>query len=191
MPKGTAVARAVRRKAVRVGVALSWLSIAVVGLAAMPRRAHALDNPFPDSVVVSPGVKVAYTFGPEGGWTLGLELTLLYRTTESLSPVLAHGPAFNVTWTPSRSWYLRTGWQIVSFFVGFEAGPALVVDGEGAHLGFGLTPWLGAVWVVPYFTHTFVLGGRGLSELGTYLKLPLCTGCESDGGSGYWDWDDD
>ena len=146
-----------------------------------------LDNPFPDSTVVSPGVKLAYTFG--GGWTYGLEVTVLRRTGADLSAIVAHGPALNLTWRRHGPFDLRLGWEAVSWFVGIEGGPALVYDSDGFHPGFGISPWLGAI-VIPYYTYTLVPGRSSLSEIGTYLKLPICTGCSGSDGSS-WDWDDD
>lgn len=167
-------------------VAAVALALAAV---ACPASARAdLDNPFPDATVVSPGVKLGYTFGG-GGWTYGIEVTVLRRTGPDLSAIVAHGPALNLTWRSHGPFDLRLGWQAVSWFIGVEGGPALVHDSDGFHLGLGVSPWLGAI-VVPYYTWTFVPTRSSLREAGVYLKLPLCTGCSGSGGSS-WDWDDD
>lgn len=164
------------------------LALVVALVLSLGREAAALDNPFPTSAVISPGIKLGYTFGDDGGFTWGFELTALFRTGPDLGVVLAHGPAFNLTFGPV--FHLRAGWEIVSWGLGLEAGPELVRGKDGSRFGFGVTPWLGAFFVAPYYTHTFVLDGEPVDEAGTYLKLPLCPGCSGGNGGGF-DFDDD
>lgn len=145
----------------------------------------ALDNPFPDATIISPGVKLGYTIGQGFSW--GIETSVLWRTGHTLNGILAHGPVLNLTWTP-KNFHARAAWEIVSWFAGIEMGPALVSGDGGTHLGFGITPWVGYWYVVPYYTHT-ILPGDDLKEIGTYFKLPLCSGCKS--GKRDFDWEDD
>ncbi len=172
----------------RVKGFLSILVLVVLGTARDARGE--IDNPFPDSTVISPGVKLGYAFGDGGGLSFGLEVTVLKRTGADLSAIVAHGPAINVGWSRGGILYARVGWEAVSWFVGVEGGPTIVRTRDGVRVGLTVSPWIGAI-VVPYYAHTFLLGGPSIRELGTYLKLPLCTGCESSGGGGDWDWDDD
>jgi hypothetical protein len=169
--------------------AIAIAAVAAVVASAPPARAN-IDNPFPDATVISPGVKLGYTFGDGGGFTYGAELTVLWRTGPDLAAILAHGPALNLSWN-GGSFQLRAGWEIVSWFAGIEAGPALVSDRTGTHVAVGVSPWLGAL-VVPYYTYTWVPASDDVRELGTYLKLPLCFSCKSSGG-GFdgFDFDDD
>jgi hypothetical protein len=160
-------------------------------LIATSREARAdLDNPFPDSTVVSPGFKLGYTFGKGGGFTSGLEVTVLWRNGPDLEAIVAHGPALNLTWRRHGAFDARLGWEAVSWFVGLELGPSLVHDANGTHVGLGISPWLGAL-VVPYYTYTYLFDGAPMRELGSYFKLPICTGCSGGGGGDDWDWDDD
>ena len=145
--------------------------------------ATALENPFPEYAIISPGVKVAYTFGDEGGLTFGGEIATLFRNGPDAGVVLAHGPALNFGWASRGIFQLRVGYEVASWLIGVEAGPGLVTDRTGTHFAIGVTPWLGAIFAAPFYTHAFVLGGRSVDEVGTYLKLPLCFGC-SGGGHG-------
>ena len=164
--------------------------IVLLVLGAAAPDAHAdIDNPFPDSTIISPGIKLGYAFGDRGGLSFGVELTVLKRTGADLSAIVAHGPAVNVGWSRGGIMYARVGWEAVSWFVGVEGGPTIVRGPDGVRVGLTVSPWIGAI-VVPYYAHTWLFGGPSIRELGTYLKLPLCTGCESSGG-GSWDWDDD
>jgi len=147
--------------------------------------ACALENPFPDNVIVAPGVKLAYTFGEGGGFTLGGELSMLFRNGPDAGLVLAHGPALNMSWAHGGIFQFRAGYEAASWSLGLEAGPGFISDQHGSHFLIGVTPWLGVIFVDPYFTHSFVFGARDVNELGTYLKLPLCFGCPTGGGGGH------
>jgi hypothetical protein len=137
-------------------------------------------------VVLNPGVKVAYTFGDGGGMTYGGELTALFSTGPNLHAIVAAGPDLNLGWTSGGVFEGRIGVDLVSWFAGLEAGPALVSDGAGSHFGFGLTGWLSALFVDPYFTYTWVGGRDDTSELGAYFKLPICLGSNCAYGATGW-----
>jgi hypothetical protein len=147
-----------------------------------PRAAKALDNPFPDHVLVCPGIKLGYTFGDEGGFTVGGEISMLFRNGPDAGLVLADGPVLNFGWASRGVFQLRAGYELASWVVGLEGGPALVSDRTGTHFAIGVTPWLGAIFAAPYYTHAFVFGAPSVDEIGTYLKLPLCFGCPGGGG---------
>jgi len=146
-----------------------------------------VENPIADAIVVSPGIKVGYTFGDGGGFTWGAEVTVMRGTGTELSAIVAHGAALNLGWSRHGTFQLRAGWQLVSWLVGIEAGPALVWRDGQARFGFGVTPWLGVI-AVPYYTYTLMPGAPDIRETGIYLKLPVCPACE--GGQGFDDDDD-
>jgi hypothetical protein len=153
------------------------------------------DNPMYPLVLMNPGVKAAYTFGPGGGWTYGFELSFLAATGKDLHAVVAAGPDVNFTWRHGGTFDLRLGLDLVSWFVGTELGPSLVLDPQNRpHFGFGITTWASAVFFDPYWTYTIVRHGDNLNEWGMYTKLPICLagGCASGGSSGdhWWHIDD-
>lgn len=152
-----------------------------------------LKNPFPDQTIISPGVKLGYTPGAhhgEGGFTWGFELTIPRKTWQNLHAIVAAGPALNLSWSP-QSFQVRAGAEIVSWFAGIEGGPALVSDKRGVHVGFGIGPWVGGIFIVPYLTHTFVMNGQDETDFGSYLKLPICPSCPAgDGHVGHLHFDD-
>jgi hypothetical protein len=161
-------------------IRLAACALAMATLAGS-ETARALENPFPDNVIVAPGVKLGYTFGSGGGFTFGGELSMLFRNGPDAGLVLAHGPAVNAGWASGGIFQFRAGYEVASWSVGLEAGPGLVSDAKGTHFSLGFTPWLGAIFVAPYYTHSFVFGARDVNELGAYLKLPLCFGCPGGG----------
>jgi hypothetical protein len=111
------------------------------------------NNPYPD-YVISPGVKVAYTFGPRGGWTYGGEISVPIKHGDDLHAIVAIGPALNLAWTSHDVFYLRASVEAVSWFVGMEAGPAWVNDHGRSHFGFALSPWVSAIWGVGEYTRS-------------------------------------
>ncbi len=150
----------------------------------------------------SPGVKLGWTFG--GGLTYGLELSFIRLpdlTTEPGQSLVgaaadAIGQLISETWGIvinldtdfSKLFKMRVGGEWVGPFLGVEAGPTLVFDNRGAHLGLGITPWIG-YHMYGYYTYTWLFGrAPNLHELGAYLKAPLLG---FGGGSSYSDdWDD-
>jgi hypothetical protein len=151
----------------------------------------------------SPGLKLSWTFGH--GLTYGLEVSFIrlpdleFDPGDSLLEAAGHavGQLITETWgvvvnldTTFRGLFrARVGAEWVGPFLGLEAGPALIVDGQGAHLGLGITPWVG-YHLLPFYTFTWVFGrAPNQHELGLYLKAPLLG---FGGGSTYSDdWDDD
>jgi hypothetical protein len=171
-------------------------SLLVVGLLlfAQPREASAAEWGF------SPGIKLAWT--PGHGLTYGIEVSvvrlpdLLEERSDSLLNDLfdagvelitqTYGIVFNVDTTFKGLTKLRLGGEWIGPFIGAEAGPSLIFDRNGTHIGLGLTAWAGFEFY-PFYTHTFILGRRDTNEIGFYLKTPLL----GFGGHGDANFDDD
>src|SRR4051794_21517464 len=100
-----------------VGVRGVALALGVAALATAG-KAHALDNPFPEQAIVAPGVKLGYTFGQGGGFTLGGEVSMLLRNGADAGLVLAHGPAINFGWTHGGIFQFRAGYELASWSLG-------------------------------------------------------------------------
>jgi len=153
----------------------------------------------------APGVKLGWTFGR--GLTYGLEISFIrlpdiqFDKGQSLVGAAADaiGQLITETWGVvvnldtdfSKIFKMRVGAEWVGPFLGVEAGPALVVDGKGAHLGLGFTPWIG-YHLYGYYTFTWLFGRTpNLHELGAYLKAPLLSfGGDSAYGDDWGDLDD-
>ena len=163
-------------------------TLVAVALAAglfAPARPRA--EPF---VTVNPGVTLSYTFGR--GFTYGFELSVVWMPAtldEYKQRPFGVGVALDVASDFDDLFKMRVGGEIIGPFIGVEAGPALVVDRTGAHLGLGITPWVG--WtVMPYYTYTWLPGEtENLHEVGSYFKVFLDPNAEGGSGSD-WDWDD-
>jgi hypothetical protein len=167
----------------------------LIGLLCMgaATKAHAAEWGF------SPGVKLAWT--PGRGVTYGIEVSVVRLpdlfempsgsivddVVDAAVDVITktYGIVFNVDTTFKGLTKLRVGGEWIGPFIGVEAGPSLVFDRSGTHAGLGLTLWAGYTFY-PFYTHTFVFGGRDTNELGAYLKTPLLGF-----GDGDADFDDD
>ena len=148
----------------------------------------------------SPGVKLSWTFGY--GLTYGFEVSFIrlpdlssdesnifYRALDSFGQFCSEtwGIVVNIDTTFRGLFRTRVGAEWVGPGIGLEAGPALVVDKHGTHLGLGITPWLGYHFY-GFYTFTWVFGkSPNHHELGMYAKAPLLG---FGGGSTYGDDDD-
>ncbi len=162
------------------------LAVAALLVLQVPRTAQA------NVVTLNPGFKLAYTWGPGGGWTYGGEIAVTWMTPD-VDWIIGSGAVLDFTWTKHGVFELRAGYEMYGLIYGLEVGPALVVRPDRTHLAIDITPWLGGVFVDPYFTFSVGIGGPSRRELGAYFKLPLCLhddeGCYK-GGSGGHDWGD-
>jgi hypothetical protein len=117
---------------------------------------------------ISPGVKLGYTFGKQGGFTGGFEVSYIvwYKNT-------AHAAVLVVDLQEKMAKY-HVGYQISSF-AGIELGPTLVLKTDGKpDLGWTATPFIGAVVPYLYYSHTFMFSPeKDIDETGLLLKLPL------------------
>lgn len=134
----------------------------------------------------SPGLKLAWS--PGHGVTYGFEISVVRvpdllssHSNSVISDVLdAAGRAitrtYGIVWNLDTNFdgflTTRLGAEWVGPFTGLELGPAFVRDADGRHFAFGITAWAGYV-VIPFYTHTFVHGGRAIDQIGLYLKTPL------------------
>lgn len=141
----------------------------------------------------SPGIKLGWT--PGYGLVFGLEVSIIRlpdlqvkgdSLIEASAGVLGefvtetYGIVINLDTDFSDLFKIRVGGEWVGPFIGLEAGPALVFDKQGTHLGMGFTPWLG-YYLFGYYTFTWLFDDApNHHELGLYLKSPLLGPCEGD-----------
>jgi hypothetical protein len=118
---------------------------------------------------VNPGIKLGYTWGPGGGFTIGLEVSALGM---EFVDEFMYGPVVSIDYRWARDFRLRLGGEVCRMGFGAEGG--VVASYESGRLRFGLaaTPWFGAV-LVPYYTFTLMFDGDYSHEMGGYAKVPL------------------
>lgn len=116
----------------------------------------------------SVGPKLGYTFGADGGVTIGAEAT--YFPPESFVTGLPYGFTFDLThWKGHLNFHagIET-W----FLIGVDVGPTLFFDDIGANLGMSLIGWDG-YFLYPYYEMGIPFNGEIYHSVGGYLKFPL------------------
>ena len=119
----------------------------------------------------SPGIKIGYTFGPNGGMTYGIEISY----TKLYDEASAEGFVFDLDYTPTlKTWKAHGGYEIGTAF-GLCAGPTLIFSPEKTEIAASLIPYIGGGL---YFYYHFLIrftSDPNIHEIGGYAKVPLQT----------------
>ncbi len=123
-----------------------------------------------ENIFINPGVKFGYTFGQNGGFTWGLELSLTsFDTFDGVS----YGAVIDVDfWNGRRKIHL--GAEMSYIYAGLCVGPTWITENGKTNAGYSIIPFAGAM-IYPYYNFTKV-GDVMFSEVGTYAKGYLYTG---------------
>jgi hypothetical protein len=124
-----------------------------------------------DAYFLSPGIKLAYAFGQNGGFVVGLELSF-YRVI-SIRGEDQGFAGFLVDIDKCKDLTkVHFGIEASYRLVGASIGPSLLFNQEWQ--GFGMTGTLYSwVLVLPYYGYTYVFERSDIHELGVYVKLPI------------------
>jgi hypothetical protein len=122
-----------------------------------------------DAIFVNPGVKLGYTFGDRGGFTLGLEVsvTAYWSSTRILGATLDYdycGAA------ERHKFHLGAEGSVDA--IGLDVGPTWVREKGRDDFGATITPYFGLI-AFPYYSLTILRDSPPLHEAGVYGKLPL------------------
>lgn len=119
----------------------------------------------------NPGIKIGYTFGPNGGMTYGIEISY----TKLYEERVGEGIVFDLDYTPSlRTWKVHGGLEVGSG-IGLCAGPTLIFSPEKTEVAASLIPFIGAGL---YFYYHFLIrfsSSPDIFETGVYGKYSLQT----------------
>lgn len=123
------------------------------------------------SIYINPGVKIGYSFGDQGGFTYGLELSITSSFTSSFSPFWG-GIVINTYQCKGRN-STHFGAQTSYFGFGMEVGPTYVNDNGRQYSGYTITTFGGFI-IIPYYTYSgFDNDSLTTHEIGTYVKMPI------------------
>ena len=120
----------------------------------------------------SPGIKLGYAFGNNGGFIYGFEATLVvdYRNQ---SPNYRYGIVTSIEVLNGER-RLHFGGQInfsgYYTLFGIELGPTFIIDGDKKKAGLSLTPYFGG-FLIPYIRATIFQDKESELDIGTFLKL--------------------
>jgi hypothetical protein len=123
--------------------------------------------------ILSPGIKLGYTFGDPGGFTFGAEVSYVKMINTRSEPILpygfAYGPVINFD-RFNRVTRIHVCMEVV-MGVGLCIGPTLVIQSGQTHWGYSVIPFFG-LFAYPYYNFTAV-DGFTFHEVGSYLKGPI------------------
>jgi hypothetical protein len=118
----------------------------------------------------NPGVKFSHTFGEQGGYTFGVELSYTFASHELaglVGLVFSQDVCFSAN---RRKAHFGVEYIPVPPFVGLQIGPTFLKEDNVSSVGFTTTLFSGA-FLIPYAALTFQEKRSVLFEAGTYLKI--------------------
>ena len=136
---------------------------------------------------INPGVKLGYTFGSQGGFTYGFEISY----TTALERRTLGGVVVDVDFSPGLI-ILHIGMEATEIgpeanaipWPGFCLGPSIVwQNNHQSEIAISATLYAGLL-AYPYVEYTFRPFSSDLFQAGTYLKIPISTY----NGTTIWDW---
>ncbi len=119
--------------------------------------------------IFSPGIKLGYVFGDNGGIIFGFEGSLIVTGEYNDDPIF--GVVFNYDWL-GKTEFLHLGIEYSENASGIEIGPTFAwLDGV-RHYGIGITPFAGFL-LYPYYNYTYLSNRTDFHQIGSFAKLPI------------------
>lgn len=119
-------------------------------------------------IYINPGIKLGYTFGDDGGFTYGFELSI---TTNFKNQQTSNWYGVVVDVDFCKDWTrLHTGIEASSIGVGCDVGPSFLFRNDTVSYGVSFIPFIGII-VYPYYNFSFFDNGFASHELGSYFKV--------------------
>jgi len=118
------------------------------------------------STYINPGIKLGYTFGENGGFTAGVEISYTW-VNENLS--------FGIVTSADvckKLLKFHLGTEASTRGIGVCVGPSLTKNNDTTDYGLTFTTFFGLV-VIPYYSYTFRFIKDDVHELGSFLKFPI------------------
>ncbi len=124
------------------------------------------------NIFLNPGVRLSYTFGKNGGFTTGFEISCTYLDLES--PII-WGILISVDSRRSFN-KIHLGVEVVSpritRTIGISIGPTMTKDNNITDYGFTSTVF-GGVIIYPFYAYTWRANSQDIHEMGAFLKLHM------------------
>ena len=122
---------------------------------------------------VNPGIKIAHTFGSEGGLTVGAEISVIWEKHDSaLGVVLAIDHCRTADRLKLHAGIEGHPLPVSRLPFGLEVGPTFIWEGSNRDIGFLVGSYTGII-VVPELAGTIRLSGSPLFEVGVLGKIPI------------------
>lgn len=117
----------------------------------------------------SPGIKLGYAFGENGGFAFGLEGSFTVTGDYGDDPI--YGIVFDYDWSGEVT-KIHIGFEYIRHWGGVDIGPTIAWKNGQRYSGFSVIPFIGAL-IHPYYNYTFLNGEFDLHEVGAYFKVPI------------------
>lgn len=120
-----------------------------------------------DNIYVSPGIKLGYQLGNEGGFVYGIEVSLVSRNMYS-----SIGGVLDLDFCKDKT-MIHLGFQQSVLPIGFDIGPSLYFKVSKTYFGVTSNIFTGLV-IIPFYSISFFPFERiKVQEFGSYLKFPI------------------
>lgn len=117
---------------------------------------------------LNPGIKLGYSFGKEGGFVFGFEVSATYFNEKEST---FWGVVFDYDKISTLN-RIHIGIEGSKSVFGLDLGPTFAWDENNKYTGFSIIPYTG-LFAYPYYNFTW-LGGKGVfHEVGSYLKIGI------------------
>ena len=133
-------------------------------------------NPLAAQVFLSPGIKLGYRFGPDGGLVGGFDVSVIHATNHGYVGLVA---AIDLVQSTLNS---HVGFEAGVGPVGICIGPVLSFRDREFDYGARITPYFGA-FLVPFYNFQIMRYFPNGHEIGAYLKIPVTFGGDTPFGS--------
>lgn len=117
----------------------------------------------------SPGIKLGYTFGENGGFAFGFEVSFTVTGDYGDDPI--YGVVFDYDWSGEIDKF-HIGVEYFHYLGGIDIGPTIAWKDGQKYIGFSAIPFIG-VLINPYYNYSYFNSEFDLHEVGAYLKIPL------------------
>ncbi len=115
---------------------------------------------------LSPGIKIGYRFGDNGGFVVGAEVSVTRWWTGAFVGGVASVDYCNKIFSTHLA--VEAG----TWIVGFTIGPALGIRNDSLSLGYYACAYTGA-FLMPYYGRLHLPATGDMNEAGLFLKLPI------------------
>jgi hypothetical protein len=136
-----------------------------------------------DCYVISPGIKLGYAFGNQGGFIYGFELTFGRLTLSAFPYPMFYGIVANLDFIKENTRASIAGEFQMWPFPGFTVGPALIKTNDFSEIGFTAGTYLSIGYLnLSYNYYLFKHSGNDLksfpklidyNDITTQIKIPF------------------
>jgi len=121
----------------------------------------------------NPGMKIGYTFGENGGFTWGYEMSITYQQAKTIGNIKIPyytGLVIDIDYCNDIK-KIHLGAEFASV-AGICIGPTWITENGKTEVGFSIIPYTG-LFLYPYYSFTYRSEKPNIHEIGGYLKLPI------------------